>query len=176
MVKDNVILIAGDKRVGKDTVADMLLAKINKSNRVAYADPMKDMVANMLGITVEELEKLKNDETKPHRGYLQRFGQRAKRYFGENCWGDYAEFIIANSPKGSVSVISDFRMPIEYVEGALTIKILDRRKQNKDTHISENALGDFEFDITIYNEGSLEDLEKEVDSLVKRLYKSEWLT
>lgn len=169
IIKDNVILIAGLKRSGKDTVADMLLNKINGSRKLAYAAPMKDIIADMLGITTEKLEVLKNDESNPHRGYLQRFGQKAKEYFGENCWGDYVEHIISNLPKGSTTIISDFRMPVEAIKGALTINVLRKGIADTDLHVSETALRDFVFDVTVYNDGTLQELDDQLSKLVSHL-------
>lgn len=176
MVKDNVILIAGAKRSGKDTVADMLAKKIKGSYRLSYAEPMKDIVYEMLGLTFDEGEALKNSDSNPHRGYLQRFGQKAKQYFGANCWGEIVEHTIANLPKGSTTIISDFRVPVEHIKGSLTIKIVNPKIKDIDVHISERALDNFEFDVLIYNSGTLKELEAKVDTLIKDLHKTEWIT
>ncbi len=46
---------------------------------------------------------------------------------------------------------------------------MNPRIKNKDTHISENALKDYTFDITIVNDGTLEQLEDKVKDMLGRL-------
>ncbi len=164
-----VILIAGDKRAGKDTVADMIINKLNNAYKLSYAEPMKVILAETLGITLDQLEIRKNNELYSHRGYLQRFGQVCKRYFGENCWVEIVEHTIENLPNNSVVVLSDLRLPNEVLDGAITVKVVNPRIKNKDTHISENALKDYNFDITIVNDGTLEQLEDKVKDMLGRL-------
>ena len=172
----NVISISGAKRSGKDTVTEMLVARIGGAKRVALADPIKAILMDMMGLTYEELEDLKNDENKPHRKYLQNLGQKAKEFFGESCWRDYSRHVIASLPKNSVAVISDVRFPFETQRGDLTINVVRRSLgKNTDTHASENGMKGFEFDITIYNNGTLEELETQVDNLITKLYTSRWL-
>lgn len=176
IVEDRVILVAGARRHGKNTIADMLATKIKKSRRLAYAEPMKDILADTLGVSVEELEDLKNSESLPHRGYLQRFGQKAKELFGSAVWVNIIKHKIANLPKGTTTIISDFRMPIEALDGALTIKVINAKVKDTDEHISERALDSFEFDVIIVNDGTLKDLETKVDNLLTDLSTSGWLT
>lgn len=176
-VKNNVISISGRKRAGKDTVADMIIKRVKRAQRVALADPMKYIVANMLKITLEELEVLKNDESNPHRWFLQSLGQDAKLYFGEDCWAEYARHVIANLPKGATAIITDIRFPFERRGGDLTINVVnDRLGVNTDSHQSENGMEGAEYDITIYNNGTLKELEAKVKKIVDSLYKTEWLT
>ena len=164
------------KRSGKDTVAGMLIERITGAKRVALADPMKAIIMDMMGLTYQELEDLKNDDSKPHRGYLQRLGQKAKEFFGESCWRDYSRHVIACLPKNSTAIISDVRFPFETSRGDLTINVVRRSiGKNTDTHVSENGMKGFEFDITIYNDSTLKELGVQVDNLVAKLYTSRWL-
>ena len=174
---ENVISISGQKRAGKDMVTKILLKKIKGSYRVALADPMKYILADMLGLTYEELDKLKNDDSKPHRKYLQNLGQKCKEYFGKECWADYSRHVIANLPKDSTAIISDVRFPFETRDTDITINVV-RTSLGKttDSHPSENSMGDITFDFTIYNDGTLEDLDKEVEALVGKLRETGILT
>ena len=167
MYKDNVIIIGGRKRVGKDTVATLLVKYIGKAKCISLASPMKEILADTLGISVEEVERLKNNESNPHRGYLQRFGQKAKEYFGEECWIEYNRHVIANLPKGTTAIIPDFRYPNETKAGDITINVVNPKLPGvTDNHSSENSMNNFEFDYTIINNGTLEDLENTVENLV----------
>jgi hypothetical protein len=173
-IERKIILISGLSRSGKDTVADMLAARFDNSKRLAFASPMKAILAETLGLTLEQLEERKNSSQYAHRGYLQRFGQVCKRYFGENCWGEIVEHTIDNLPKDSIIIISDFRMPVEHIEGAITVQVVNPRVTGNDPHVSENALKDFKSDAVIVNDGTLEELEDKVQDLVNRLEASGW--
>ena len=177
MSRTKVICISGQKRSGKDTVAELLISKIKKAKRVALADPMKYIVGDMLGLTYDELEVLKNDESKPHRLYLQNLGQKVKEFFGEDCWTKYSRKVIKHLPRGSTAIISDVRFPFETKHGDLTINVIRPSiGKGTDTHASENSMVDFVFDIELQNDGTIKDLEKQVDKLIADLYASGWLT
>ena len=158
------ILIAGQKRSGKDTVAGMLQQQLTASGHTvalySFAAPMKSILATTLGISLEALDELKNDPNdSTYRGYLQRLGTEAiKPIFGESVWGDLAAKFIKDSTADYV-IISDFRFPTEItpLSNYTTVKVL-RSGLTSDTHISENALNGYSFNHTISNNGTLEDL------------------
>jgi len=94
----HIILIGHKKRQGKDTFANML-ADLTGGKIIRFADPMKQIIADTFSITLEELEKLKNDEQflmhvchhQTYRDILQRFGSEAmKKQFGSDVWADLA--------------------------------------------------------------------------------------
>ena len=167
MKEDIIIMVAGKKRAGKDTFTNILADKIDGVHRVALADPMKDILAFTLDYSTGALEELKNDSKRPHRGYLQRFGEYAKKYFGQDCWVNITKHTVANLPKGSIAVISDFRYPNEELDNAITVQIInDRVEDIVDTHSSENALEKFKFSYSINNSGSIKELENAVDAFI----------
>lgn len=55
-----VIAYIGKKRVGKDLAADYTAKKLG-CTKYALATPLKEMVCSMLNITMEELDKYKNE-------------------------------------------------------------------------------------------------------------------
>jgi len=164
-----LIQITGKKRHGKDTVTNMLLNQIDRSYRFAFADSMKYILAETLGITVNELEELKNDDTKPHREYLQRFGQKAKGYFGEECWKNIVKKEIASLPKNATAIVSDTRYPVELFGRAIVVKVVNPRIKSTDAHSSETLVEEIKADYIIYNDGTLEDLELKVSHLVNEM-------
>jgi hypothetical protein len=186
MKTPKVILINGLKRSGKDFSGDILLKKLPNSKKIAFADNMKKIISETLGITLRELEDYKNnyyyiktpDSSLSFRELLQRFGTEAmKPVFGNDVWARLVKDEILKSSADYI-IISDFRFLVEYETlkdldtlGAIklvTLKINDNNLQNKDTHISENELNDFEFDYQIDNTkkdpGILEDY---LDSFIK---------
>ena len=156
-----IILIGGAKSAGKDTFASSLAKYLGRNSTVelmSFASPMKQILSTTLGITLEELDDLKNDESTPYRGYLQRLGNEAmKPVFGDDVWEVLASKAIAKSSADFI-IFSDFRFAVELIKGATTIKV-SRFLESKDTHASETALKDFKFDITISNDTDLNTLD-----------------
>jgi len=169
--KHPIILIGYKKRQGKDTFAQLLIEELAlrgvNSKKFAFADAMKDIVADMFDIDRNTLDYYKNkpesvifdSKITDFRKLLQRFGSgKMKEIFGKTVWRD---IVVKQFDKDSVNIVTDFRFPEEYIKGAFTVKV-DRGIKNNDEHISEKALDDFNFDYVVDNSGSLEDLKKEV--------------
>ena len=55
-----VFSIIGKKRSGKDTIADYICQK-KGCKKYALAKPLKDLVCNIFGITMEQLDRYKNE-------------------------------------------------------------------------------------------------------------------
>lgn len=183
-----IILIHGLKRHGKDSLADLLVELEPGLKKIGFADPMKRILAKTLGISLEDLDKLKNDESiklayakspdsvklleTTFRNVLQWFGTEAmKPEFGDEVWAekllrDY-KLQYMKTGKEPMFVVPDFRLQEEYdyLEQELgsadivTIKITRPNiEPTGDVHSSENGLKDFKFDYEIENEGTLDDL------------------
>jgi len=165
-----IVLIGHKKRQGKDTFAQLLIEELAfrgvNTKKFAFADAMKDIVADMFDIDRNTLDYYKNksesivfdSKTTDFRKILQRFGSgKMKELFGKTVWVDVVR---KQFDKDSVNIVTDFRFPEEYIKGAFTIKV-DRGIKDNDEHISEKALDDFNFDYVVDNSGSLEDLRKE---------------
>lgn len=186
-----IILVAGFKRAGKDTTAELIRDKLgaDRVNIISFAEPMKDILCITLGITRAELDAYKNDtdrfklivqdqnwfnnEINDFRIILQRFGTEAmKKYFGESVWVDLALKEIAKSDK-EIQVISDWRCLVEYdliseaELNVLTTKITGGIIPDADAHSSELELIDFAFDYTLDNkEKHLDKLDRQVENLL----------
>lgn len=176
-----VLGLSGYARSGKDTVADHLVETQGYS-RISFADPMREALAALdpvihlggypMGLASavrmvgwEKLKSMSNDI----RPLMQRFGTEVGRsMFGENFWVDLA---LSRIPDGSKVVFADVRFPNE----ANAIRDLGGEiwRVERDgvvpanAHISERALDGYMFDSIIPNTGTLEDLYKVVDALIK---------
>ena len=164
-----ILLLSGKMNSGKDTFAQMLMDECpHPVERLKFADPLKDILAETFDVTREELERLK-DEGEPYRGYLQRFGSgKMKEFFGDDVWAQLA--LERCSEEDTLYIIDDFRFPIEHLPGSFTVRI--HRVQLPDTlvdvnHISETALDDFVFDYDVYNNGTMEELRTEARKLLE---------
>jgi len=180
-----VILIAGDKRSGKDTVAKIIAKNLSKTKTYHFADAMKFIISRTFDITLSELEYAKNNGklktflkykrlvflVVDFRKILQRFGTEGmKPIFGEGVWRKIVE---KNLKEDYVNIIPDYRFPIEKIEGAITIRVnrsILKRHCVSDTHVSENALRDTKMDYTINNNGTFKDLELSVEKILQEIY------
>ena len=182
-----IIGITGKKRSGKDTIADFLVEKYNFV-KYGFADPIKEIARIIFGFTENQLfEKEKDiiDEgwgIKP-RDFFQKFGtdygqfifpkhfpeifkEKDERTLWILVFKRWYLNKIKENPNLKV-VISDVRFKHEFecIKELNGYVIRVKRGNNvKDEHISENELDKMEFDNTLFNDGTKEELfEKIID-------------
>jgi len=188
-----IILINGLARSGKDTTAKIMQEELIKQGYsvkvLAFADKLKDMVCELLGVTREDLDKYKNNPKlykhmvvkKPDwdiieypltdfRTFLDIFGNKiAKTLGGESVWSDIVLKNIEESNE-EYFIISDFRFPIEYSAFENTsfdiITLQVQRDIPKMNLGSEKALDNFVFDYIVDNNSDLDSLEGNVKELL----------
>jgi len=179
-----IILVNGLPRAGKDTFADYLV-KYHNYKKLSFATALKDIIAKSFNITLDELDKFKNDNVNliyeetngfndnllNFRDLLRRFGTEAmKPYFGKSVWSDIVYSKIKDS-KHNKFVISDFRFLSEYTEledtEVITVLIKDERELPKNGHSSDTELYNnlFKFDIVLENTGSIDDFYNNIANL-----------
>lgn len=148
-----IIAICGKKRSGKDTLADYI-----GYQKVKFAQPLKDALAALLGFTYEQLENDK-EIVDPFwnitpRVAMQTFGEKFKEVIPDI----FIKALFKKYPDNIV--ISDLRFMSEYravkERNGIVIKII--RDESDDNHISEKELETIPADLTIINNGTIEDL------------------
>jgi len=163
-----VIQISGKKRHGKDTIASILMDKFPDAILLSFAEPMKQIIATTLGITLTELDELKNTDHKV-RGILQRFGSEAmKAVFGEDVWAELLKRKLLKMPDNALVIITDWRFNCEVIEGSLKLRV-NRPTLSIDTdaHRSELELDDYKyFDYILENVAGINELEQLVYHLI----------
>jgi len=172
----HVILIGHKKRQGKDTFALELWSYLGykgvKTDIMHFADPLKSIMAEAIGVSRNTLDMLKN-ENDYYRGMLQRFGSgKMKEYFGQMCWKDIIERQVREAyvKDGTRFVIvPDFRFPQEYMEGATTVNVVRPDQVSKDDHISETALDGYAYHHKVVNDGTLADLHEKAKLMATEL-------
>jgi len=97
------------------------------------------------------------------RRLLQRLGTEAGRdILGVNIWVDTAFARVDNDKV----VVTDVRFPNEAdgirQRGGEVVRIERPGVGPRNNHPSETSLLDYEFDVTIYNDGTIEDLHRKV--------------
>jgi phosphomevalonate kinase len=163
-----IIGITGKKRSGKDTAAEFLSKYLKgKCQRLAFADPLKEEVAEALDVSFEYLEKNKDS----FRPLLQFWGTEWRRNrCGSDYWLRRMEERIAASDADFI-LIPDVRFKneadfVRRLDGH-NLRVL-RPTDNTDSHASENELDDYPVDFVLDNFDSLAQLE--VQARVMAIY------
>ena len=178
-----VIGICGKKFSGKSTVA-RLLSEATGYKVVSFADKLKDVCCVLSGCTrldledyhfkenklvPEYLEAYCGDADKPtFRAFLQHFGSEVMRGINDNIWIDST---LGNECDNVI--VSDVRFPNEAkavkARGGIVIKVVRPDVKAEDSHQSETLIDEIDADYTLWNATTLENLEANVDSLVRLL-------
>ena len=186
-MEKTVYCVIGEKRVGKDTVADYICSKTG-ATKFPLAEPLKELVCNVFQISMEDLDKFKNEywdikcRSKERlefaekslldvsfRSILQKTGDSMKEFFGLDCFMKKVHQKLLNE---SVAVIPDVRLKEEQEwltthANPIFIKIVRDIEKDKDsqhrTEIEVNKLG---YDILVENNGTIDELYKKIDSSI----------
>jgi phosphomevalonate kinase len=162
-----VVGLIGKKNVGKDTIADIMTRHLRfkgyKVATTALAVPLKSEVADMLGISLTELEESKNTnklyKNKTIREWLQHIGEENcktnKKYY-VNRLGE--SLLYYKNIGMDFVIVTDVRKIIEaeYLKekwSSVNIKIIRDTGLN-DSHNTEtevNKIPDYLIDYTCYN-------------------------
>jgi hypothetical protein len=186
-----IIAITGYKRSGKNTVSDYLKSKYGFTD-YAFAKPIKEVASLIFGWSMDHIENSKElvDERfgiSP-RQFLQWMGTEAMQYnlpnhypemkekVGRSIWVKIFEELYHCNPNTDYA-ISDFRFPHEEKAlknlGAYTIKVINPRIGNVDTHESEKHIDQFKCDYFIYNTDTFENLYSQVDEIITNILRTE---
>lgn len=188
--KMQLIGLHGKKQVGKDTIAEYLVDQYFYE-RIAFADVLKEAVANLFNISREMVDELKLEDSigcKGHvvlqidgfieydyswREFLQRFGtEMGRNTFGQHFWLDawHDRYEAARQRKQNV-VVTDVRFENEarriLSEGGYVIEVTRPTSTNEDEHASEQRISEELIDGWIDNNGTIEQLYADVDQLME---------
>ena len=177
-----IVGLSGYARSGKDTVAGLLQGY----ERRAFADILREGVYRLNPIVFEDVriqdliddygwEQCKSGFPEVRR-LLQVFGTEVGRQLiDDNVWVNAAMKDV--SPDDNI-IFTDVRFPneakaIKAVDG-LIWRIDRPGKKPVNTHTSETAMNDWPFDAILTNDGTLEDLQGQVETalLVTKFYSS----
>ncbi len=160
-----LIGFAGKARAGKDTAAKFLCDEY-QCLHYYFAKPIKESIKIMFQLT-EEQEHNKEVAIEPWgispRTMYQRIGTEVGRSLDPNIWVKNAEIFVNKNP-GRTVVISDVRFSNEAMwirnRGGVVINIIrkDSPKITEHGHASEHGMVEKDYDFTIHNNGTKEDL------------------
>jgi len=162
-----IIGLSGLARSGKDTVADYLVRE-HQFVKLAYADPIKDMICAMLSINRDELEEYKDKTFMNYsiRNLLQTLGTEwGRETIDYNIWLN----LLKSRSSGLVNFcVSDVRFENEARQlrmmGGIIVKVVrPELKTNVPQHSSEQGV---DADKIIVNNKDLNHLYSEVQKIV----------
>lgn len=190
-----IIGICGRAQVGKDTVGKMINTMAYQRFEIRkFADELKYMTRILLNCTIEQLESIEYKNTpiaamggKTPRKIMQLLGTDFGRHMiTQDVWVnalmmDYKKFFLPDDdflrlglPSGDYPkwIITDVRFPNEVraikERGGLLIRVM-REATVDASHASETSLDDInadKFDYTIVNNGTLNELNKQVREIL----------
>lgn len=169
-----IIQLLGQARSGKNWAAEQLKLAFEAQGKsvavMSYAAPMKRIAASLFGVSLEELDKYKNNPSyysiwvctpSKHtvlnhfnfRTFLQRLGNESmKPEFGNTVWAELMKTQISQTDV-DVVIITDCRFQVELstFPEAVTIRIINRDLPPPLNHASETELLDFVPDYELDN-------------------------
>lgn len=182
-----IIGTLGKKSHGKDTISDHLVKNYGYTKR-AFADPIKEVSKILFNFTDDQLYGNKKETVDENWNVSPR---TVMQYIGTDVFrkdinkimpginDDFWVKSLANKIKDTNDniVISDVRFQNEvdciHKLGGIVIKVERSGKDNIDQHISETCIDQIEdYDYLINNSGSLEELYRKVDIVMKKYYQN----
>jgi hypothetical protein len=180
-----IIGLTGKKGSGKDTVGSHLVNEYG-FERAGFADLLKQAVAALFDVTVEQADQWKNEyvdvavedryfgtgvathSQQSWREMLQRFGtEMGRETFGPNFWVD--QFWLKHGHEESL-VITDVRFDNEaesiIKRDGFIFEIIRSNMDDVDTHASEAGINSKYITTTIRNQSSFDKLWDTVDELM----------
>ena len=165
-----LIGLSGKAGSGKDTAGKFLCDRY-KCLHYYFAKPLKEGAKIMFALTDEQI-KNKEQVIEPWgmspRKLYQRLGTEVGRGIDVNIWVKNAEMFVRQNA-GFTVVITDVRFSNEafwiHNRGGVVINIVREQndiKENK--HSSEDGLKPDDIDLTIYNNGTIEELKMSLTS------------
>ena len=173
-----IIGIVGQKQVGKNTVADLLMQAYPSARPFAFGDKLKQIISDALKLNLKYMQDpdLKEVPLITYRNYtprqiMQQFGDCLKLFDPDIFTRPLLE--LANKYPDDVILITDVRFPAEAVVikelGGTLVRVCRKSLMTYDGHISEQASSKITTDYVLENNGTMQQLRNACDNLVARL-------
>jgi len=186
MLIPNIVCVCGQKRSGKDTVANILHEHFGYENK-KISETLKELLRILFSFTADQLENESKEVVDTNWGITPR---QAMQFIGTEVMQYKIQELLPNIGKkfwihsfiqkhlGSMSrefppiVISDLRFMHEYEElvqyGALVIRVTRKNNTMCDAHVSEQEFLSIPADVIIENNESLAILEQKVIDFINQ--------
>lgn len=166
--KLKIFAVSGKARHGKDTVADMIKNNLeNKEHKVLVTH-----YADLLKFICKSLFNWDGEKNAYGRQILQYVGTDIIRKQSPDYWVNYIiDMLNFFGDNWDYVIIADCRFPNEIdllkanFEDVCSIRVIRPNFDNglsieQQSHLSETALDNYDYDLVIYNESDLQNLEK----------------
>lgn len=189
------IAIIGLAQAGKDTAATLIMEEDPRFHRVAFADPVREMALRLdpfvevgdrrrrdywrLSQIVGDVGDWEEAKKLPDvRRLLQRMGTEAVRTVAPNFWVDLAmQTADAWAAEGGRTVFTDARFPNEVHailrRPGVVVRVVRPGAETAigkaSEHASEQLATSFVADYTLVNDGTLDDLRREVRHMLAQV-------
>lgn len=192
------IAITGKANSGKNTLGKLLSEELNKrvdhkytgsgTAYIAFADPIKKMIRLMFPNLPKEYlygpshlrseiipGAFKDGEPLTIRQLLMDLGTGIGRAYCEKIWLNAFDHEFNHYADNDVVIVTDVRFRNEFDHlkklGFYQIKLLrdSHTKIDHSSEINQDSIKDNEFDYIVHNNGTLEDLKKEVAKIVSNI-------
>lgn len=181
-----VISISGRARHGKDTVAKIMCKYLDNSITIAFADYLKELACNSLGISnIDELNRYKNSNILYNginiREYLQELADNIKERYSNEYFIDIVIVKIKEAFKNNYDyiIITDTRLlkeldKLKYNFGDLVVSLKVIRNINgtlkvikHNNHNSEIEVDLLNTEYVVMNDNTIDVLEYNIKMLLK---------
>lgn len=177
-----VVAFTGKRGSGKSEASKALVDGMNFVD-LKFADPLKNMLRAMYktcGLEEDEIErKIEGDlkeepcpwlQGKTPRYAMQTLGTEWREMIATDMWSEMFKMRVRSGVFGDKIVCSDYRFPHEgqtlddlgAVKYRITRDAADAASDEAAQHPSETLIGSVPTDVTIHNDGTLEDLRSNV--------------
>lgn len=170
-----ILGLSGKKLSGKNTVAEIIKKQLSHKRVMlfGFADALKEECAAMLGITIAQIE----DNKIRYRGLLQWYGTEYRRYDNPNYWiTRLCDKLVMVQHTVDVAIVTDVRFKNEAQaltqlsdDGAILVRVNRYIDAPGDLHASEHDLDHYCFDIELFNNGTFQELEDNINRLITPL-------
>lgn len=165
-----IIGIGGARGSGKNTLAEIIIEQYPQFKQIAFVDPLKDFIIKLFDLNgLDGYDAFKRDiiQWREHqyegRLIVQEIGMMMLK-LQPTIFIDYAISQLMQHPN---LIITDVRMPHEiswirqYSNKLIYMK--GKTSDQKDKHITENAVKENDFDLIIYNTDTKEFLKHQLE-------------
>jgi len=179
MKNKKVILINSGNRCGKDTAAEILASRLKEFGKkveiYSFASSLKKEVADFLGMNIEELDLLKNNNevvtignrTINTRDFIIEYSKYIKSITNNDYYYANKAKTFVRNVEADIIIISDLRFKEEYETFNVNNTFFIQIDSNLEECSEENNLKDFIFDYVFKNEkGSIETLKFDIEGFL----------
>ncbi|KAG5188951.1 hypothetical protein JKP88DRAFT_253127 [Tribonema minus] len=178
-----IVGLVAPKAAGKDTFANAVGDDAKDFAKLSFADPIKAACRSIFSLDVDDLEdRVKKESVDDRWGVSRRkmmqvLGTECVRAnFGEDHWIRHLRMRL-DACQSQIAIVTDVRFHNEAqflrdYEGcrAVLIRITRPRSTDvRDEHASESAIADINCDVTVLNDGTVQDLQTKACGILMRL-------